>query len=309
MDTKEIDDKIKNQLLKLKDKYDPMGQNLSAHLDGLLHSNYLTYWDYIRLDTLLSLQNPRTSFPDEKIFILYHQITELYFKMILNEMEQMVFSNPSNPQDFLLRIKRINKYLNHVINSFDVMIDGMDIEQFSAFRMALIPSSGFQSVQYRCIEIYATDFKMLISEDKKMDVKKTTSIEQLYQNMYWKKGATETNTGKKTLTLQQFDEKYGKKLTTLAKEVEHNNLRKTYLNHFVNHQEIEAELKLFDQKANVHWPLQHLKSAMRYLSEKSKIKKATGGTNWKKYLPPNRQKIIFYPELWTASEIKEWGKF
>ena len=68
-----------------------MGQDLSSYLDGLLQSDYLTYWDYIHLDTLLSLQTPKTAFPDEKIFILYHQITELYFRLILNEIEQICF--------------------------------------------------------------------------------------------------------------------------------------------------------------------------------------------------------------------------
>ncbi len=76
----EIDAKIVEQLSKLKDKYDVMGQDLSSYLDGLLYANYLTYWDYIHLDTLLSLQNPKTDFPDEEIFIVYHQITELVFQ-------------------------------------------------------------------------------------------------------------------------------------------------------------------------------------------------------------------------------------
>jgi len=66
-----------------------MGQSLDSYLDGLLLSNYLTYWDYIQVDTLLTLQNPKTDFPDEKIFIMYHQITELYFKLSLHEMEQI----------------------------------------------------------------------------------------------------------------------------------------------------------------------------------------------------------------------------
>src|SRR6188474_2126037 len=80
---------LQDQLKKLQDKYAVMGQDLSSYLDGLLYSDYLTYWDYIHLDTLLSLQTPETSFPDEKVFILYHQITELYFRMVLLELEQI----------------------------------------------------------------------------------------------------------------------------------------------------------------------------------------------------------------------------
>src|SRR6187549_1464951 len=80
---------LQEQLKKLQEKYAVMGQDLSSYLDGLLYSDYLTYWDYIHLDTLLSLQNPKTSFPDERVFITYHQITELYFSLVLSELKQI----------------------------------------------------------------------------------------------------------------------------------------------------------------------------------------------------------------------------
>ena len=67
-------------------------------------------------------------------------------------------------------------------------------------------------------------------------------------------------------------------------------------------------MKKLDQKANVDWPLQHLKSATRYLQRDPNVIKASGGTNWQKYLPPRRQRIIFYPELWKEEEVKEWGQ-
>ena len=70
-----FDASILNKLGALEDKFAAMGQDLSAYLDGLLYADYLTYWDYIHLDTLLSLQNPKTPFPDEENFIMYHQIT------------------------------------------------------------------------------------------------------------------------------------------------------------------------------------------------------------------------------------------
>ncbi len=91
-----VDPNLVEQLKKLQAKYDVMGQDLSSYLDGLLYSDYLTYWDYIHLDTLLSLQTPKTSFRDEKIFIIYHQITELYFNLILWEIEQIASSREHN---------------------------------------------------------------------------------------------------------------------------------------------------------------------------------------------------------------------
>src|ERR1700751_4963556 len=85
-----IDQNLQEQIQKLRQKYAAMGQDLSSYLDGLLYSDYLTYWDYIHLDTLLSLQTPKTHLPDEKVFIIYHQITELYFNLILWEIGQIV---------------------------------------------------------------------------------------------------------------------------------------------------------------------------------------------------------------------------
>jgi len=154
----EINAEIKERIEKLKEKYEAMGQDMVSYLDGLLYADFLTYWDYIHLDTLLSLQNPKTSFPDEEIFIIYHQITELYFKLSLHECKQIA-EHPALTVDFFSqRVKRINSYFEALTNSFEIMVQGMEKEQFLKFRMSLLPASGFQSGQYRMIEIYATDF-------------------------------------------------------------------------------------------------------------------------------------------------------
>lgn len=308
MGEKKIDENILQQLTKLEEKYEAMGQDLSSYLDGLLYSDYLTYWDYIHLDTLLSLQSPRTAIPDEKIFILYHQVTELYFRMILNEMEQATFTDPIGEQTFLKRLKRINRYLDHLIDSFDVMTDGMDQDQFLAFRMALLPASGFQSAQYRKIEIHATDFINLVNLNKREEMQGESDISKLYEHLYWKAGATELATGKKTLTLKQFEAKYGKEFIEMGENLSDCNLLRKYHDHYEGNKEISDQLKMLDQKANVDWPLQHLKSATRYLQRDPEVIKASGGTNWQKYLPPRRQRIIYYPELWTKEEISDWGQ-
>ena len=89
-----MDAKIEQKIKLLEEKYAQMGQDLDGYLDGLLLSNYLTYWDYTQVDTLLTLQNPKTDFPDEMIFIMYHQITELYFKLSLHEYSQIANNGP-----------------------------------------------------------------------------------------------------------------------------------------------------------------------------------------------------------------------
>src|SRR5574343_381269 len=96
----EIDNETLELLKQLKTKYTKSGQDLKAYLEGLLHANYLNYWDYTEVDTLLTLQKPRTPIKDEMIFIIYHQITELYFKLSLHEMEQIADAKESITPEF-----------------------------------------------------------------------------------------------------------------------------------------------------------------------------------------------------------------
>ncbi len=301
---------IEDRLARLQEKYEAMGQDMNSYLDGLLYADFLTYWDYIHLDTLLSLQSPKTPFPDEEIFIMYHQITELYFKLTLHECKQIAAANPLTADFFTARLKRINNYFEALTQSFSIMVDGMEKEQFLKFRMSLLPASGFQSGQYRMIEIYATDFINLVVKDKREELKEA-SLEDQFEFLYWKFGATELSTGKKTLTLKQFEKKYAKTFIELGRASVNSNFNALY--HQLKEKgeatpELAAELRQLDINVNVNWPLVHYKSAVRYLNREPEEIKATGGTNWQKYLPPRFQKRIFYGELWTDEEVENWGK-
>ncbi len=308
--TPEIIEKIKL----LDKKYAAMGQDLNSYLEGLLYADYLTYWNYIHLDTLLSLQSPLTNIPDEEIFIMYHQITELYFKLCIHEYKQ-ICDNTALTADFLLiRVKRINRYFDALAMSFDIMSEGMEKEQFLKFRMSLLPASGFQSAQYRMIEVYTTPFTNLMHKDhrgKFAEVPSDAEIEKMFEHIYWKEGATELATGKKTLTLRQFEEKYARQIIKLAQGYKSKNIWMLYKRLSEADQKnlklIEA-LQHLDVNVNVNWPLAHYKTAVAYLHKNPDDIAATGGTNWQKYLPPRFQKRIFFPSLWTDSEKEEWGK-
>ena len=306
----EINPEIKARLEKLQEKYAAMGQDMVSYLDGLLYADFLTYWDYIHLDTLLSLQTPKTPFPDEEIFILYHQITELYFKLVLHECKQIADKKDIDKAFFEARLKRIINYFEALTQSFSIMVDGMEKEQFLQFRMSLLPASGFQSGQYRMIEIYATDFINLVAKDEREKLK-SESLELQYRQIYWKYGATELSSGKQTLTLKQFEEKYSASFLTLAQSVKESNLWQVFIRLKAKENEVNVLqnlLRRFDVLVNVNWPLAHYKSAVKYLNREPEEIKATGGTNWQKYLPPRFQKRIFYPELWSEIEQLEWGK-
>ncbi len=306
-----MDDAISGRIKALQEKYAASGQELLDFLDGLLEADYLTYWDYIRLDSLLSLQQPRTSHHDEPIFIMYHQITELYFKLVLHELEPMVAAELTNQEALTEAIRRANRYFGALEHSFGVMVDGMDREQFLRFRMALIPASGFQSGQYRMIELASAKLNDLVHLEKREILASETSTDTLLENIYWLRGATLEKDGQKTLTLQQFELKYGEEFSKRARKAQGRSIseRAAVLHASGSlHEDLVKELRAFDQYVNVLWPLQHYRSAVRYLAKQPADARATGGTNWQKYLPPRFQKRIFFPFLWSPEEQAEWGK-
>jgi tryptophan 2,3-dioxygenase len=304
-----VDKELLEQLKKLRAKYDFMGQDISSYLDGLLYSDYLNYWDYIHLETLLSLQNPKTSLPDEKVFIIYHQITELYFKLVLLEIEQIAARTPMEENFFIDRIDRIIRYFKNLESSFDIMVHGMDKDQFQKFRMALLPASGFQSAQYRFIEIGSTDMINLVNAEERERLR-DGDIREMVDKLYWKRGATDFSTGSKTLTLKQFDDHYMQAFYEAGVKYRDTNLWQIFKRNFRGTAPAAAiipRLRQYDLYANIFWPLVHMRSAGKYLFKDPEVLKATGGTNWQKYLPPKFQKRIFFPELWSEQEIAEWG--
>ncbi len=307
----EITPEIKKKLELLNEKYAALGQDLSSYLDGLLHAEVTTYWDYIEIETLLSLQKPKTGFPDEMVFIIYHQITELYFKLALNEFEQLGKKTTIDAAFFIDRVNRINRYFEALIKSFEIMVSGMERDQFLKFRMSLLPASGFQSAQYREIEFFSTDLINLVDKSKRESLKNEKDVAKLFEHIYWKEGATEELTGKKTLTLTQFEGKYKARFIELATYCTNNNLWQVYSRLTEEEKAKPAvinALRTNDLNVNVDWPLAHYKSAVRYLNKDKNDVAATGGTNWQKYLPPRFQKRIFYPALWNQDEIDNWGR-
>jgi tryptophan 2,3-dioxygenase len=248
------DPDLTEQLRKLQAKYSAMGQDLSSYLDGLLHADYLTYWDYIHLDTLLSLQTPKTRFPDEKIFIVYHQITELYFSLILWEIEQLSASGVLEETFFVERVQRINRYFVQLRDSFSIMVHGMEKEQFLSLECHYY-RSGFQSAQYRHIEISSTDMINLVNASEREALSEYSDIGQQLENLYWRGGATELASGKTTLTLRQFEEKYMPEFRAAGMKYRDKNLRKLYLKNFPQSLPVIQCLRELDTLANVQWPL------------------------------------------------------
>lgn len=112
----------------------------------------VTYGSYLALDEVLSLQRTRSDHPDELLFIIVHQSSELWFKEILHEMDLLIDSMTNGEPEFaLFQMGRINA-LMRIVSAQLAALETLPPQHFAEFRSHLGSSSGSQSVQFRAIE-------------------------------------------------------------------------------------------------------------------------------------------------------------
>ncbi|MCM2292666.1 tryptophan 2,3-dioxygenase family protein [Allorhizobium sp. BGMRC 0089] len=126
--------------------------NPGAEGAKLNFSDAMSYGDYLHLDGILSQQHPLSPAHDEMLFIIQHQTSELWMKLIIHEMmaarDMLKRGDTANMFKMLARVARIFEQLN---SAWDVLRT-MTPADYTRFRQSLGPSSGFQSYQYRLIE-------------------------------------------------------------------------------------------------------------------------------------------------------------
>ena len=291
-------------------KYRVMGQDKDVYLEGLLHSKSMNYWDYIHTDALLSLQIQRTHFPDEMVFIGYHQINELIFKMILWELQQVAEASVLQVTFFTEKLMRVSRYFDMLTSSFGIMQEGMDVKQYNKFRYALAPGSGFQSAQYRKIEFASTELINLIDPRYRDTIDRDTPFEHALEHLYWQAAGKDYKTSEKSVLLTSFEARYREEFITFMKVYNTKNLWSRYKELSEKDQVDKVLIKAmrhYDHTVNITWVMGHYRAAKHYILSASGDGEATGGSQWQKYMHPKYQKRIFFPELWSIKEKETWG--
>jgi len=294
-------------LRRLDEKFQKIGQNTDTHLEGLVWNNPITYWDYILPDALLSLQVQRTNQPDEMVFIMYHQINELLFKMVLWELDQVAAKETVDAAFFTEKLRRISRYFDMLSSSFTIMGDGMEKEQYMKFRNTLTPASGFQSAQYRIIEFGSTELINLIDARYRATIDRNTGYDHAYDHLYWQAAGKDHTTGKKNAVLMNFERRYR---SEFLQKMEYYNTRNFWTRFKQLPDEVKkdegliAAMRHYDYTVNVVWVMAHYNAAGKYLGTAA----ATGGSDWQKYMHPKYQRRIFFPDLWSEEELKNWGE-
>lgn len=307
----EITTSIQEKLDQLDEKFKAINQKTETHLEGLLWSKPITYWDYIQTDALLNLQIQRTTLPDEMVFIMYHQVNELLFKMILWEVEQLCHNEAPTTPFFTERLMRISRYFDMLTTSFDIMGDGMEVEQYMKFRNTLTPASGFQSAQYRLIEFASTDLINLIDHRFRATIDRNTPYEHALEHLYWQAAGKDHKTGEKSYLLNAFEKKYKGEFLRFMEEYNTINIWQKFKQLPIESQQdvmLVKAMRHFDYTVNVTWVMGHLNAAKKYIESQDGPQEATGGSDWKKYMHPKYQRRIFFPELWSEEELRTWGE-
>jgi tryptophan 2,3-dioxygenase len=142
------------------------------------------------------------------VFIMYHQINELLFKMILWEINQVSDTENLEASFFTEKLRRISRYFDMLSSSFSIMGDGMERAQYMKFRNTLTPASGFQSAQYRLIEFSSTELINLIDYRFRATIDRNTSFEHSYNHLYWQAAGKDHATGKKNTLITLFEKRY-----------------------------------------------------------------------------------------------------
>jgi tryptophan 2,3-dioxygenase len=111
----------------------------------------MSYGDYLQLDAVLSAQHPLSPDHNEMLFIVQHQTSELWMKLMLHELRAAMATSPPTAAPAFKMLARVSKIMEQLVHAWDVLAT-MTPPEYSAIRPYLANSSGFQSWQYRCIE-------------------------------------------------------------------------------------------------------------------------------------------------------------
>jgi tryptophan 2,3-dioxygenase len=245
--------------------------------------------------------------PDEMVFIVYHQINELIFKMILWEINQVSQCPNPEPDFFIEKLRRISRYFDLLSNSFHIMGDGMEKEQYMKFRNTLTPASGFQSAQYRLIEFASTELINLIDYRFRATIDRNTPYEHALNHLYWQAAGKDHTTNKKSTLLRNFENKYKDLFLAEMERYNTTNLWTKYKQlplETRNNPELIQMMRHYDHTVNISWVMAHYHAAAKYIG----TGEATGGSDWRKYMLPKYQRRIFFPELWSQNELDTWGE-
>ena len=266
-------------------------QDEHAQLD---FSQSMSYGDYLQLDSILSAQKPLSPAHDELLFIVQHQTSELWMKLMLHELHAAIRCVAADDLHSAFKmLARVSKIMAQLVHAWDVLAT-MTPPEYSAMRPYLASSSGFQSAQYRCIEfgLGNKNAAMLKPHAHRPD------LLALVQAAY------------------EAPSLYDEALRLMARRglaVPASHLQRDWTQPYVASPEVESAWLVAYRDPRQHWELYQLGEKLTDLEDSFRLwrfrhvttvervigfKRGTGGTGGVSYLRKMLD-VVLFPEIWT----------
>ncbi|WP_070121326.1 tryptophan 2,3-dioxygenase [Bacillus marinisedimentorum] len=273
------------------------GNGQDHHNENGIHTDFsenMTYGEYLQLDRLLSSQDRLSEHHDEMLFIIIHQVSELWMKLILHETNAAISSiQEDDLQTAFKRLARVSKIQSQIIQAWDVL-STLTPAEYMEFRDFLGQASGFQSYQYRLIEFalgYKTPHVLKIYEkDPELHRKLTAAFQSpgLY-DVAIQTLAREGFAIDREVLERDYSEPYH----------ENKSVREAWLSVYQNVEDNWDLYQLAEKLVDIEdwlqqWRFRHMKTVERIIG----FKKGTGGSSGVNYL----KRVLdhrFFPELWN----------
>ena len=258
-------------------------------------SQSMSYGDYLHLDEILNAQRPLSPAHDEMLFIVQHQTSELWMKLMLHELRAAIRAVAADQRaDAFKMLARVSRIMEQLVSAWSVLAT-MTPPEYSAMRPYLASSSGFQSAQYRCIE-FALGNKnaaMLKPHAHRPDL--LAEVEAAY--------------GAPSL--------YDEALRLLARQglaIPADHLERDWTQPYVASPEVEAAWAQVYRDPHTYWDLYQLGEKLTDIEDAFRLwrfrhvttvervigfKRGTGGTGGVSYLRKMLD-VVLFPEIWSV---------
>jgi tryptophan 2,3-dioxygenase len=257
-------------------------------------SRRMSYGDYLDIDTILSAQKPLSPAHDEMHFIVQHQTSELWMKLMLHELHAAIghITQDNLPPAFKM-LARVSKIMEQLVHAWDVLAT-MTPPEYSAMRPFLGQSSGFQSFQYRCIEFSLGNKNAAMLQPHAHSAERLALVQAAYEG----------------------PSLYDEALRLLARRgitVPASHLQRDWTQGYVAHPEVEQAWLQVYRDPEAHWDLYQLGEELTDLEDAFRLwrfrhvttvervigfKRGTGGTGGVSYLRKMLD-VVLFPEIWT----------
>ena len=257
-------------------------------------SQSMSYGDYLHLDEILGAQKPLSPDHNEMLFIIQHQTSELWMKLMLHELRAAIRCVASDELGAAFKmLARVSKIMEQLVHAWDVLAT-MTPPEYSAIRPYLANSSGFQSAQYRCIE-FALGNKnaaMLKPHAHRPDLLAQVQAAYLAPSLY--------------------DEAI-KLLARRGIDVPESHTRRDWTQPYQASAQVEQAWLVVYRNPKAHWDLYQLGEELTDLEDAFRLwrfrhvttverviglKRGTGGTGGVSYLRKMLDMVLF-PEIWS----------